>query len=319
MVILMDKILVTVIVTTYDRPAKLTRALDSVISQTYKNIEILILDGKGLQKTQKIVRTFQQKDNRIVYIPTFTGEKTSVLYGSVQAARNIGLKHAQGKYIATLDDDDYWKPDKIEQQLFYAEIYNATLVSCYMEVHDNDFVHIDKPKLTPTYEDLLKSFNMSCTSSYFLNRNVLRDIGGFNESLRSMHEYDIALKLAKQGLKIIVVPEPLMTMTRDNAKDKEFYFIKIAEVFDLYRLYGRDMLKYLGARGFMFNVVKSVLLISLFLMGFLVKEKIWNIIFKLKAWYVSGQDQTCRYQASNNSFNAIPSGLNDSKEKIKTD
>ncbi len=278
----MDNILVTVILTTYDRPDYLRRSLSSVVNQTYKNLEILVIDGKGLKETIEMVREFRLKDNRIIHWTTESKEKTTI-YGTVQEARNFGLSHSRGKYVAMLDDDDYWRPDKIEQQLFYAEIHAAALTSCYMEIYEND--HIDKPNLIPTYEDLLRSFNMSCTSSYFLNRLVLKRINGFNESLRSMHEYDIALKLAKLGFKIIVVPEPLMVMNRDNAKTKNFYFIKIAEVFDLYRLYGKDMLTYLGAKGFLFNVVKSSLLVSLFLMGFLVKEKVWSIIFKLKNMY----------------------------------
>lgn len=279
----MDNILVSVLITTFDRPVSLKRALDSVISQTYKNIEILILDGKGLQKTRKVVRAFQQRDARIVYIPTFTGKKTSVLYGSVQAARNTGLLRACGKYVAFLDDDDYWESNKIEQQLFFAEVNDAALTSCQMKIQGKN--HIDKPIVTPTYEDLLRSFNMSCTSSYFLNRKVLEKIGGFNESLRSMHEYDIALKLAKRGYRIFTVQKPLMTMNRDNAKSRKFYYIKIAEVFDLYRLYGNDMVRFLGARGFLFNVTKSFLLLTLFLLGFIFKEKVWKIIFQLKGWY----------------------------------
>lgn len=280
---MMDNILVTVIITTYNRPNDLYRALKSVVSQTYKNLEILILDGRGLQETQRIVRIFQLENDNITYIPAFSGEKTSVLYGSVQRARNIGLGIAKGKYVAMLDDDDYWESNKIEQQLFYAEINDAALTSCQMRVQGGN--HIDKPIVTPTFIDLLKSFNMSCTSSYFLNREKLNSIGGFDESLRSMHEYDIALKLAKREEMIYTVQKPLMIMNRDNAKNRKFYYIKIAEVFDLYRLYGASMIKHLGARGFIFNIIKSSALISLYLVGFLVKEKVWKIIFKLKERY----------------------------------
>jgi len=280
----MDNILVTVIITTYDRPADLSRALNSVVNQTYKNLEILVIDGKGLKETKEIVDKFRLKDGRIYHWSTKAKDKTTI-YGDVQSARNFGLSMSHGKYVAMLDDDDYWRPDKIEQQLFYAEIWNAALVSCYMEVHDNDFTHIDKPEFNPEYKDLLKSFNMSCTSSYFLNKKILKRIGGFDESLRSMHEYDIALKLAKRGFRIIVVPEPLMVRECDNINDRGFYYIKIAEIFDLYRLYGNDMLKYLGVRGLVFNAIKSFLLVFLFLSGFLIKGKVWKIIFLLKKMY----------------------------------
>lgn len=278
----MDNILVSVILTTYDRPADLARALESVVNQTYKNLEILVIDGKGLQEAKDIVRKFRLKDERIVHWVSEGGKKTT-MYGDVQSARNFGLKQSRGKYVAMLDDDDTWESDKIAKQLFYAEVYEAALISCYTKMEGTK--HIDKPSLAITYKDLLQNFNMSCTSSYFLNRKILESIGGFNEALRSMHEYDIALKLAKLGHTIFIVPKPLMTMNRDNAKSRKFYYIKVAEVFDLYRLYGKDMLTYLGAKGFIFNVIKSALLVFLFLMGFLVKEKVWSIIFKLKNMY----------------------------------
>lgn len=279
----MDNILVSVILTTYNRPDYLSRALNSVVNQTYKNLEILVIDGKGLKETKDFVRKFKSKDDRIVHwVQQQNVEKIS-MYGDVQTARNFGLSRSTGKYVAMLDDDDYWRPDKIEQQLFYAEVNDAALTSCQMKIHGD--THIDKPKVTPTYEDLLKSFNMSCTSSYFLNRKILNHIGGFDESLRSMHEYDIALKLAKLGYMIYVVQQPLMTMTRNNAKDRKFYYIKIAEVFDLYRLYANDMITYLGVKDLAFNIIKSSLLISLFLLGFIIKERVWDIIFKLKNWY----------------------------------
>jgi len=283
---LMDNILVTVILTTYDRPDYLSRALSSVVNQTYKNLQILVIDGKGLQETKDLVRKFRSKDDRIVHwVQDSNVVEKATMYGDVQRARNFGLGQSNGKYVAMLDDDDYWKPNKIEQQLFYAELYDAALVSCQMEVHDATSTYIDKPALLPEYEDLLKSFNMSCTSSYFLRSIVLKAIGGFDTNLRSMHEYDIALKLAKLSYRIFVVQKPLMTMNRDNANEKKFYYIKVAEVLDLYRLYGKDMLTYLGAKGFAFNVIKSSLLVSLFLMGFIVREKIWRIIFKLKEMY----------------------------------
>lgn len=278
----MNKPLVSIILTTYDRPDYLLRALQSVVDQTYKNLEILVVDGKGLQITKDVVAKFKLIDDRIIHWSTEARNKTTI-YGNVQNARNFGLKQARGKYVAMLDDDDIWRADKIEFQVFFAEIHNAALTSCYMKIYGSN--HIDKPSIHPNYKDLLKNFNMSCTSSYFLNREVLKSIGGFNENLRSMHEYDIALKLAKKGFKIGVVPLPLMTMNRDNAKERSFYFIKVAEVLDLYRLYGKDMWKYLGVRGFLFNVMKSSLLVSLFLAGYLIKDKVWKIIFKLKNMY----------------------------------
>lgn len=274
--------LITVIITTYNRPIYLQRAIKSVVNQTYNNLEILVIDGSESKINKDVVSKF--KDKRLIYIPCKDKYKMP-RYGSVQYARNTGIRLSHGKYIAMLDDDDMWDNNKINKQLFYAENYNASLVSCYMKTFNGDSFTIDKPMFNPKYKDLLRSFNMSCTSSYFLNKCQLLKIGGFNEELRSMHEYQIALELAKKGYNIIVVPEPLMIRWCDNAKERSFYYTKISEVFDMYRFYGKDFITYLGVKGFAFNVMKSSLLITLFLLGYIFKEKIWDIIFPLKQIY----------------------------------
>ncbi len=79
----MDNILVTVIITTYDRPENLRLALSSVVNQTYKNLEIIIIDGKGLKKTEEIVKACQVQDGgewpdgRIIYLK-YNKEKTTI-------------------------------------------------------------------------------------------------------------------------------------------------------------------------------------------------------------------------------------------------
>lgn len=276
-------ILVTVILTTYKSPNYLERALKSVQAQTYKNLQILVIDGAHDLKNEKLVDYASRNDNRILYwFPKMVNKKIG-MYGDVQVARNVGLALANGKYAAMLDDDDEWTPLKIALQLEFAERLGASLVSCWTRVRGSN--NIDKPSLKINYKKLLRNFNMSCTSSYFINRNALRKIGGFDTTLRSMHEYDIALKLAKKGKTIIVVPVPLMVKDCLNEQKSGFYRVKIMEVLDLYRLYRKDFIPQLGYRGFAFNVVKSALLVTLFLLGFVFREKVWKIIYKLKMMY----------------------------------
>lgn len=281
----MDEILVTVIVTTYDRPYLLSQALQTVVDQTHKNLEIIVVDGLCSKANREVVGSFD--DNRIFYVCNKDTDNNLPRYGQVQRCRNLGvaLSNSKSKYIAMLDDDDRWEDNKIKEQLAYAELFDADLVISHMKIYSGTSFTIDKPIFNPTYEDLLKSFNLSHTSSFFLNKESLLEVGGFNEKLRSMHEYDIALKIAKKGCVIVTVPEPLMIASCDNTKDRSFYYTKIAEVFDMYRLYGKDMLPYLGVRGFTFNIVKSGLLVALFSLGFIFKEKIWKIIFHLKEMY----------------------------------
>lgn len=278
-----DNILVTVIITTYNRPCLLSRAIQSVVDQTYKNLEILVIDGYVSEQTIEIIKSFH--DKRIKYIPDKDDENSLMRYGQVQRCRNLGVALSTGEYVAMLDDDDAWTKDKILIQLRLAKLMNAALVLSYMKIYSGKSMTIDKPILFPNYKDLLRSFNLSHTSSFFLDKEKLLKCGGFNESLKNMHEYDVALRMAKMGMVIATAPEPLLIAWCDNTQERTFYYTKISEVFDMYRLYGHDMLPYLGIKGFIFNIVKSALLITLFLLGYVWKEKVWDIIFPLKEMY----------------------------------
>ena len=102
---------VSVIIPTYKRPKELERAIISVKNQTYKNIEIIVVDDNAndieqRKSTEQVVKKYEN----IVYI-----QNKENLGGS--KTRNIGIENAKGKYIAFLDDDDEFLPNKIEQQI----------------------------------------------------------------------------------------------------------------------------------------------------------------------------------------------------------
>ena len=248
-------------------------------------MEILVVDGANSEENKKVIIEFQKEDKRIKYVAVEPEAVNYISWTGVQHARNVGCKTAKGKYIAMLDDDDTWRKDKIEKQLKEFKDKKVALVVSYTKTISGKNRIIDKTKLRPTYEDLLKSFNFSSTSSYMIKKDVLEKVEWWNEDLRGMHEYDIALKTAKKGYKIITVPEPLMTRTRIANQAKSYYYIKIAEVMELWNYYGNDFIRKLGIRGFISNIMKTITLFALFLMGFGVKEKIWNIIYPLKTAY----------------------------------
>jgi len=142
----MDNILVTIIITTYNRPYLLSQALQTVVDQTHKNLDIIVVDGLCSKTNREIVESFD--DNRISYICHKDTDNNLPRYGQVQRCRNIGvaLSHGKSKYIAMLDDDDRWEDNKIEKQLAYAEILDADLVICYMKIYSGTSFTIDKKK-----------------------------------------------------------------------------------------------------------------------------------------------------------------------------
>ena len=96
---------VSVVIPTYNHAAFLHKALQSVVDQTYKNLEILVVNNFSTDETESIVSSFSDKN-----ISLFNFRNN----GIIAAARNHGIQHATGEFIAFLDSDDIWYPTKIE-------------------------------------------------------------------------------------------------------------------------------------------------------------------------------------------------------------
>jgi glycosyltransferase involved in cell wall biosynthesis len=275
---------VSVVITTYNRPERIKGAIQTVLDQTFKDFEVIIVDGaKSVENMHEVLKF---KDERVKYLPVEKKAVNYVSYKGIQHSRNVGCKAAKGKFIAMLDDDDHWHPEKLEKQVrqFHA-ILDLGLCLCHTKIGIGDDAIIDKTKNFPNYEDLLQSFNLSSTSSYLIRKDVLKEIGWWNENLRGMHEYDLALKLTKKGYLVYTIPEPLMIrnrMSNITVESGHYYFFKIAEIFDLWKYYGKDFIPRVGFKGFFFNVAKTVVLISLFSFGYIVKERIWTLVYPLK-------------------------------------
>lgn len=283
-------VLVSVVVITYNRPERIPKAIQTVLDQTFQDFEIIVVDGANSIDNMDAVLRF--KDKRVKYLPVEKEAVNYISFKGIQHSRNVGCKAATGKYIAMLDDDDWWETTKLEKQVKTVENQiDVGLVLCYTKIETDDGNIIDKSKLEPTYKDLLQAYNLSSTSSYLIRTNILKEIGYWNEELRGMHEYDVALKISKLGYRIITVPEVLMIRNRISnitVESGHYYFFKIAEIVDLWKYYGKEFLPKLGLRGFLFNVTKTVLLFGLFLFGYIVKEKIWKVIYPLKKLYEQG-------------------------------
>ena len=127
----MDKALVSVVIPTFDAAANIRQTLDSVLAQTYEEIEVIVVDDGSSDATSAIVDEFVARDPRFNLIRQHNA--------GVGAARNTAIRKARGKYIAPLDADDFWLPEKLEKQVACAEQSgNETgLVYCWSTSTDN--------------------------------------------------------------------------------------------------------------------------------------------------------------------------------------
>ena len=112
---------VSIILPTYNRAHIIEKAIQSVLNQTYQDFEIIIIDDGSKDDTKKIIRGFQEKDNRIKYI-RFEENKGAA------AARNAGIKMSKGEYITFQDSDDEWLPEKLEKQMKIIETSSENIV-----------------------------------------------------------------------------------------------------------------------------------------------------------------------------------------------
>lgn len=134
--------LISVVIPTYNRGKLILRSINSVLKQTYKNIELIVVDDCSTDDTAEVLNSIS--DNRIKYIKL---EKNS----GACVARNHGIDEANGEYIAFNDSDDVWHNDKLESQFSFLEEKNADVVSCSMNVFDEN-----AGKMMYTFPDITK-------------------------------------------------------------------------------------------------------------------------------------------------------------------
>ncbi|PTY37759.1 hypothetical protein BGP77_14865 [Saccharospirillum sp. MSK14-1] len=119
---------VSIILPTYNRVREFQRALNSLLAQTYDNLEIVVVDDNGLgTDTQILIASMCDNLPRVRYLPVVEN-----LGGSL--ARDYGIQHCTGRYITFLDDDDVYRPDKVSQQLSYMVNHNLDICVCDMDM-----------------------------------------------------------------------------------------------------------------------------------------------------------------------------------------
>jgi len=191
----MKKSFVSVIVPTYNRADLISETIESILNQTYKNFELIIVDDGSTDNTEKVIRKF--KDNRIKYIKTD--------YSGVPARpRNIGIKKAKGEYIAFLDSDDMWLPEKLEKQIkvFQASNETAMLYTRFKTIEGDVISNRIFPE-NGMYKsgNMFKSIylrNLIACSSVMVKRSVLDQVGLFNAdpNLIAIEDADLWLRIA---------------------------------------------------------------------------------------------------------------------------
>jgi len=186
--------LVSVIIPTYNRSNVLPRTLSSLVKQTYKNIEVIVIDDASTDGTENVVKSFESKLN-LVYL------KNKINLKLPSCGRNIGLKIARGEYIALLDDDDEFLEKKIEIQVRAAQsLDEKAFILCNGYTFGKSSPYAYDLRKPGGFIRWKKDFcplrcELPQPSSWFFHRELVDKIGFFDEDMYLWDDIDYSLRL----------------------------------------------------------------------------------------------------------------------------
>lgn len=231
-----DNIKVSVIIPTYNRANEIEKAVRSVINQTLKEIEIIVVDDnppetQARNETRAIISKIKKDDSRLIYI-----EHPRNMNGSV--ARNSGLKIAKGEVIAFLDDDDCYLPEKLEKQyellISLGNDYGGIVSNCNILRQGQSVRVLDvSGEENALVKVLACVYNMGSGSNLFVRKTVIDEIGGFDERLLRHQDYDFLARFF-QKYKMKKINEPLFQIEQRSTHLNTPNLKKLEDAKDIY-------------------------------------------------------------------------------------
>lgn len=228
--------LVSVIIPYYKKRQYILKTIKSVLRQSYKKIEIIIIYDdlftedliylKKIIKNNKKIKLYKNKKN----------------FGAAKS-RNIGIKYARGDYIALIDSDDTWKRNKVKLQLNFMKRNNLLFsYTAYKIIDENDrCIGIRKVKKFLEYKDLLKSCDIGLSTVIF-HKNLKKII--FFPNLKTKEDYVVWLRLARNNIQLEGLSNQLTNWRKTKNSLSGSFFQKIIDGYKVYKVYERYNLVY---------------------------------------------------------------------------
>lgn len=198
---------ISIILPTYNRAELfLSRAINSVVNQTYKNWELIIIDNNSIDNTKQLVASYQNNKIKLINIEN---------HGNIAKSRNLGIKHAKGDFVAFLDSDDYWEHNKLEEciniltnNLEYDGVCHAEF---WVYPSNDKIIKQYGPREYFNYEKLLTRGNSVSLSAIIINKRNILEVDSFSENTNAItaEDYDLWIKLTKQNINLAFIDKPL--------------------------------------------------------------------------------------------------------------
>jgi glycosyltransferase involved in cell wall biosynthesis len=213
--------LVSVIIPTYNRANLVMRAIDSALKQTYKHIEIIVVDDGSKDNTREIIASCKGK---IKYLYKENGGESS--------ARNFGIQKAGGDYVAFLDSDDQWQPEKLQKQLDkLMEHPDFGIALSNLEFVDENGISSTRNLRNKIIHDgyilpyILKDPGLGCGSTVLAKKEVFTVVGLFDESFYTAADQDWIFRACSK-FKALLIEESLVKVMKSSDSTSKGVFTK---------------------------------------------------------------------------------------------
>ncbi len=197
--------MISIIIPTYNRCAYLFRAIESVLSQTYQDFELLIIDDGSTDETEKNVINLIKENKKIKYIKTPNR--------GVSAARNLGIHISTGELISFLDSDDEWLPDKLKIQIDFLQNNQDLNLVHGEEIWIRKGKRVNQKKIHKKGGgDIFSQCLDLCAispSTVLIRKELFHEVGYFREDFPVCEDYDLWLRIASR-YQVGFIPSPLI-------------------------------------------------------------------------------------------------------------
>jgi glycosyltransferase involved in cell wall biosynthesis len=223
---------ISVIIPAYNTSQYIGEALDSVFAQSFSDYEVIVIND-GSPDTPELERVLEPYQQRIRYLKKENG--------GLASARNAGLRVSRGEIIVMLDSDDYWLPDYLEKQVAsltsapdVAVSYTNAMLFGDSPLAGKDFMTLFPSEGDVTFASMLEE-KVHVMGTCMVKREVIFDMGLYDETLRASEDFDLWLRVAHKGWKIVYLREPLFMYRRRAgclSEDQAFFWKNVGKVFD---------------------------------------------------------------------------------------
>jgi glycosyltransferase involved in cell wall biosynthesis len=194
--------LISVILPVYNGEKTIRSTIESVLPQSFADFELIVINDGSQDKTLEIISAFDDPRIQVFSYPN----------AGVSASRNRGIAHAKGEYIALIDADDLWTPDKLEAQLNALKEHSHAAVAYSLTnyIDESGKILASGSNISVSgdvYGNLLLANFVENGSNVLIRAQALREVGGFNESLQYAEDWDLWLRLAAR-YHFVAVPSP---------------------------------------------------------------------------------------------------------------